>query len=650
MAAYTSEVQKVSEGGLPKGYDVEGATQFMNIAEYLDDDYLDMVGRQLVEAIEIDDESRSGWMDDMEEWLTLATQVRDMKSYPWQRASNVKYPLMTVSALQFQARALPSLINSDKPVKAKVIGRDPDGQKQRRSNRVSKYMSYELLEGMDYWMEEFDRLLFVLPMVGIVYRKSYYSDSKGKVKSHLVMPQDLILNYHAQDYSRARMSHVIFMDQNELKELQRQGIYLDVELHQETDKSHDIRDEIIGLTPADSGAVKDETPWEILESHCWIDLDGDGYKEPYIVTVHRDSGQILRIVARWEDGDIEYAQNGKIARIRGTEYFTPYVFLPDPNSAVYGIGFGRLLGPTNETVNTLINQLVDAGTLSNLQSGFLSRGIKLRGGSTRFRPGEWKVVNTTGDDLRNGIFPMPVREPSGVLFNLLGMLISSGERISSTTDMMVGENPGQNQKATTTMAVLEQGLKVYSSIQKRIHRQLGKEYKRLYELWSRYLDERRYNMVLDEIEEQGTVADFNVEDMNVRPASDPNIVSDAQRMALSQSLLEKAAAGLPVNVGVATRKMLEAEGHEDIEEIMTMPPPQPNPEFQLEVEKTQIDAFRAYHEALEKIAKAEAAEEGVQLNQYRGVVDDAVKVFGLELEQEKSRNETAARSAGANQA
>lgn len=617
-------------------YKIEEATQYLNIAELLDEELLDTVGTELVDAINIDDDSRQGWLADMEQWLTLATQVPTDKNYPWQNAANVKYPLMTVAALQFQARALPTLMATDKPVKAKLVGRDPDGMKNRRANRVSKYMSYEVVFGMENWMEELDRLLFVLPMVGIVYRKSYYSDSFGNVCSKMVMPQDLILNYHAQSYQRARMTHVMYMDHNEVKELQRQGVFLDIDLTKvtkEESKTFDLRDEIIGLTEGHSPKL-DDTPLEILESHCWYDLDGDGYKEPYIITIHRDSEKVLRIVARWNQDSIMYAANGKIAKIEANEYFTPFIFLPDPNSSVYGIGFGRLLGPTNEAVNTLMNQLIDAGTMAIMPSGFLSRGIKLRGGTARFKPGEWKIVNTTGEDLRQGIYPLPVKEPSNVLFSLLGMLISAGERLTSTTDMMVGENPGQNQKATTTMAVLEQGMKVYSSIQKRVHRQLGKEYQLLYKLYGKYLDVNRYNNVLDEIEEVGDASDFMWDDLNIMPASDPNIVSDSQRMLQSQALFEKLAAGIPLNPQLVIRKMLEAEGHEDIEALMQTPPPPPNPEVELESIKTQIDAFRAYHEAIERIAKAESLEVGSQLNEYRGVVDDAVKVFGLEMDRE----------------
>lgn len=638
-------------------YNLETALESINLADDFSEDLLVTIGSDLAKLVEEDDTSRQEWLEDQDSWLKLASQVKDVKTYPWQNSSNVKYPLMTVSSLQFHARALPGLINSNNPVRARVVGKDPQGEKLKRANRVGKYMSYQILEEMGDWLDEMDRMMLVLPIIGLCYKKTYYSENKGEVVSKLIMPRDLILNYHAQDYSRARMSHVIFMDENELTEYQRAGIFLDIELTAVSKEVKGVRDETIGL--AHTGT--DDDPFEIIESHCWLDLDEDGYKEPYIVTYHKDSTKVLRIVPRWEEDGVQYNEKDKVIKIIPTEYFTPYVFIPDPNSSVYGIGFGRLLGPTNETVNTLINQLVDAGTLSNMQSGFMSRGLKLQGGASRFRPGEWKIVNTTGTDLKNSIVPLPIREPSGTLFQLLGMLIESGQRISSVTDIMSGENPGQNQAATTTMAVLEQGLKVFNGIYKRIHRALGKEYKKIFRLNSYYLDEDKYNMVLDEgalkpqippnaTPEQAqqimqeaqqnpqpvaTIEDFTTEGLDIIPTSDPEFMSDNQKAVKAQSLLQKATSGLPVNIMVATRRSLEAEGHDDIDEIMAMPPPQPSLEdkqFQLDTVRTEIEAFSAKYKAIESLAKAEAAEEGNQLDTYRAIVDDHVKVAGLEAE------------------
>lgn len=648
-------------------YNLNNALSSVNIAEDLEQGLLDEIGHKLKELVDNDDLSRQEWLADQDEWLKLASQVRDVKNYPWERASNVKYPLLTLAALQFHARALPGLINSNTPVQAKVIGQDYDMNKLRRASRVKRYMSYQILDQMEEWMDEMDRMMFVLPIIGMCFKKTYYSDNLQRVKSILVMPRDLILNYHATDYKRARQSHVMFMDQNELRELQLQGVFLDIELTSEHKDIPGVRDETLGLTnPGDNK----EDPYEIIESHCWYDLDEDGYKEPYIITYHRDTGKILRIVARWEDGGIEYATDGQIAKIYATEFFTPFVFFPDPNSGVYGIGFGRLLGPTNETANTLINQLVDAGTLSNLQSGFLSRGAGLKSGSTRFSPGEWKIVNASGDNLKNAIVPMPVRDPSTTLFNLLSFLVDAGQRISSVTDIMTGENPGQNQPASTTMAVLEQGLKVFTGIYKRIHRQLAAEYRKIYALDFKYLNEQEYQAVLDEgvippeippgaspeeaqmLMQQAqmnpqhiaTAKDFSPEGLDIIPASDPNFVSDAQRAVKAQSLLEKLGMGLPVNPMLVTKKVLEAEGHEDIEQLMTLPPPAPSleeKEFELETIKVQIDAMRAYFESIEKVAKAEAAEAGQQLDTYRATVDDHLKVsqFARDGQQAQVNNE-----------
>lgn len=655
-------------------YKIEDAVGNTNIAEDLDQWSLDQLGGELYEEVEEDEMSRQEWLEDQDEWLKLAAQVRDVKTYPWQGASNVKYPLMTVASLQFHARALPTLINNQRPVKARVVGRDPDGLKMKRANRVSKYMSYQVLEEMTEWVDEMDRMMLVLPIIGMCYKKTYYSENMGRIRSVLVMPRDLILNYHAQDYERARMSHVMYMDQNELYEMQAAGLFLDIELMPVSKKVEGVRDETIGLSDV---ADQDDQPYEIIETHGWFDLDGDGYREPYIITWHRDSRKILRIVARWDEDGIFFNEKGKVAKIVATKYFTPFLFMPDPNSAVYGIGFGRLLGPTNETVNTLINQLVDAGTLSNMQSGYISRALHLKGGSERFRPGEWKIVNASGGDIKNGIVPLPVREASGVLFNLLGLLIDAGQNITSVSDIMMGENPGQNQPATTSMAVLEQGQKVFNGIYNRIHRALAKEYKLIYKLDQLYLDEELYDSILDEGDFQppippgtppeqaqaiaaefagqpaASIDDFNAEGIDIIPASNPNFVSDMQKEAKANSLLQKATAGLPINIAVATKRSLEAEGHEDVDQLMTLPPQPPSPDelnYQLDVVKTQIDAFSAYFKSIESVAKAEAAEEGQQLNTYRAIVDDKLKVMGLEGQQQGGQTSQQVQPGGQSQA
>lgn len=606
---------------------IEEAPFEVNLADKIDQDVLDRVGKELVEQIELDEESRKSWMETNKDWLKLASQVREEKSFPWPGASNVKYPLLTIAAMQFHARALPNLVNGPSPVRARVIGRDPDGAKTARSKRVSKYMSYQVLEEMDDWMDEMDRLLFILPMTGICYKKTYYSENAGSIKSVVVLPNDMIVNYYAQDFTRARMTHVMYMDENEVYELQKAGVFSDIELHETDDEGMD-RNAMNSINDLNPTSGSDMGAHTLYESHCLLDLDEDGYKEPYIVTLTKD-GKILRIMARWSEGGDFYNDKGDLIKIVPDTYFTPYIFMPDPSSAVSGLGLGTLLGPINEAVNTMINQLIDAGTLSNLQGGFLGRGIKLRGGATRFRPGEWKIVNSTGDDIRKSVFPMPVRDPSNVLFQLLGQLIESGERVSATTDMMVGETPGQNTPATTAMASLEQGLKVFTGIYKRIHRSLAKEYKIMYRLNAIYLDEEVYETVLDEqmMDEEAQFGkdDFSPDKMDIKPASDPNIVSQAQKSVKSQALLEKLQMGLPLNVQEVTKRSLEAEEQENIEQLMQMPEPQPNPEVEMQKAELEIQKAEFEHkvkmetadrqlEALKTQAIAQKDESAAELN------------------------------------
>ena len=608
----------------------------INIAERLDQEVLDEIGNDLLEKIQNDDDSRAEWLEQNDEWMRLAAQIREDKNWPWPNASNVKYPLLSTAALQFHARVFPTLLNNDHPAKTRVLGEDPNGEKAARAERTSSYMSYQLLEEMDEWVDDMDRALFILPITGLVYKKTYYSEALGRAKSVMILPRDLIINYYAPDMERARKTHVIDLDQNEFQELVNQDIFLDVDLTvPESKQNEGTEDEIIPRRPTNG----DEATYTLYESHCWLDLDEDGYKEPYIVVLDDQNGQVVRITARWNEEDIEF-RGDDVVKIAPEEYFTPYIFLPDPNSSIYGIGFGTLLGPLNEAANTMINQLVDAGTLSNLQGGFLGRGIKMKGGATRFVPGEWKIVNNSGDDLKKNIFPLPVKEPSNVLFSLLGMVIDSGQRLASVTDMMVGENPGQNQPATTSMAVLEQGLKVFTGIYKRIYRAFGKELKRIYKLNGEFLDGTKYFNVLDkEGVQQIAAQDFNTNDFDVVPAADPSVISDAQKMLKAQALLDKMSMGLPLNPQVVTKKVLEAEGHTEIEQLMNIQP-QPDPEMQLkqreqmhqeqqdkinaelEAEKVRAEVMKDMANAILSVSKAESEEAGTQLEYLKTYIEN----------------------------
>lgn len=599
-----------------------------NITDLFDEEKLKDVGRKVVEGYKADLESRREWEVKNDEWLKLATQHSEEKTYPWPKAANIKYPLMTTAALQFHARAYPALVPATGPVKSKIVGKDQENTKGDKGRRIAAHMNFQLTEEMEEWEEDMDKLCIILPLVGTAFKKTYYSPILERNVSQLVSAKNLVVNYWSQTLETApRITHVLYFSNNDIYERQKAGIFRDVDVGEAgAVESDTVKDETQGTTQPND----DSTPHVILEQHCFYDFDGDGYEEPWVVSVQEKTGKVLRIVPRFDLEEVELMADGTVARITPLNYFTKFSFIPNPDGGFYDLAFGVLLGGLNETANTLINQLIDAGSLNNLPSGFLSRRLKLRSGNYRFSPGEWKIINATADELKNGIYPLPAKEPSGVLFQLLGIIISSGEKLSSVTDMMVGQNPGQNQPATTSMAVLEQGMKVFTAIYKRVHKSLKKEFKKLYRLNKKHVDLNRYQDVLDEPVQQSDYDDSN----DIIPAADPNVASDTQKLLKAQSLLELMPLG-HVNPKFATRKILEAQGQEDIEGAMTMPESQPDPKMLIEQKKLELQELEMTQthdremtkisqnaeliqtQALLNIAKAEAADSKQDIELYK---------------------------------
>ncbi len=459
-----------------------------NIAEGLDKDTLEKISQQVKQGFESDLQSRAAWDAAAKEWTKLALQVREQKTYPWVGASNVKYPLLSTAAMQFNARAYPSLVPSGgKIVKAQVIGKDPTGEKLEKANRISTYMSYQLTEEMHGWEEDMDKLLIMLPIVGTLFKKTYFDTIEKKPVSKLVLATNLVVNNWASCLEEAeRISEIIRVSKRNYKSKVKAGVYLDIDLGDPPmypDEEYEVQHD-------------EATPYQFVEQHCYYDMDDDGYPEPYIVTFERSSGTIVRISARFEADDITLNDKGEVASIEPIQYYTKYGFIPNADGSFYDIGFGVLLGPLNDSVNTLINQLVDSGHINNLQGGFLGKGLKLKMGDTKFKPGEWKTINSTADDLKKQILPLPTKEPSNVLFQLMGTLITSGKELASVAEIFVGKMPGQNTPATTTMATIEQGMKVFTAVYKRIYRSLRSEFKKLFELNETYLEPEEYIAVL----------------------------------------------------------------------------------------------------------------------------------------------------------
>ena len=586
-------------------FKLDEIVELPNIAEMLDEATINTISYNVWKGFEADKESRSAWEKRTEEAMKLALQVAEAKSFPWPGASNVKFPLITIAALQFHARSYPVLINGETPVQCRVIGDDPTGSKDARAHRVSQFMSYQILEQDTNWEAEMDRVLISQPIVGCAFKKSYFDPILKYNVSENILAKDFVVNYWTKHLDTSpRITHVQYFSKNDIYERVARGLFCEMtEVMPAAVPESNLtlaQNKAQGMTAPNS--VDDSTPYEILEQHCYIDFDGDGYAEPYIVWMRRDTKQVLRIVARYFTSSIERDDKGNVLRITPETYFTKFPFIPSPDGGFYDLGFGVLLGPLNQSIDTILNQLIDCGTMANTAGGFLSRGIKLRGGNMNFAPLEWKHVDTTGDDLRKGIVPLPVREPSQVLFTLLNLLINYGERIGGSVDILTGQNPGQNTAAETTRTMAEQGMKIFSGIFKRTYRSLKDEFRKLYRLNQLYLvGIEDYNSdtgqnFIDADDFKGPVSD-------VRPAADPNIVSDVQRVQQAQALLQLASTTPGMNMYEVQKNYLKAMKVSNIDQILPDPKgpnaikPGPSEKIQIEMMRQQAKTADAQLQA-----------------------------------------------------
>ena len=550
----------------------EEAVKSPNLCGRFSTEDLSKLGNHVWEGYDRDKRSRAKWEKRTAAAMDLAMQVQKDKSFPWPGCSNIAFPLITIGALNFHSRAYPALISGADIVKCRVIGQDPTGSKTRRAGRISLHMSWQALEEDRAWEEQKDRLLINLPIVGTVFVKSYWDANKGHKVDETVLAQDLVIDYYAKSVeSCPRKTHVIPFFRNDIHAGMKREIFRDVSGEawygqppavKPLDASAAKRDNRVGVTPP---AQADETtPYIFLEQHVDVDLDGDGYAEPYIITIEESEHCVVRIVTGFDQlEDIERNKEKEIISIRRMEYFTKYSFIPSPDGGIYDVGFGVLLGPLNESVNTGINQLTDAGTMQTTRGGFLGRGAKIRGGVHTMSPFGWTRVDSSGDDLRKNMVPFEPGEPSQVLFSLLGLLINYVERLSGTTDPMVGENPGQNTTAETMRTMVQEGQRVYTAVFKRVWRAMKEEFKKGYILNGIYMPTRKSfgsgQMALRE--------DYLGNPDEVAPAADPNIASEQMQIVQIQ-LVKQAAATTPgYDAEAVERRYLKVLKVDAIDEI-----------------------------------------------------------------------------------
>jgi chaperonin GroES len=630
-----------------------------NIAEDLDQELLDKIGRRCHEGYTVDEKSRQPWLEQTKSAIELATQISKDKSFPWRGAANIKLPTITDAAVKFAARAYSEIIRDNQVVKAKVVGDDSDEMKAARAERVSDYMSWQLMEKELEWEPDTDKLLHLLPITGHMFRKRYWHSAEKRTKSELCLPDSICINIQASSIeSCRRITHIIKdVTQNDVVSNQRSGTWLDVELRPEREQNTNAKDHI-----------SDEDYYCFYEQCCWLDLDDDGYEEPYIVTFERESMKVVRIVANYSEKCIQTNGDGEIMSIKPKCVYTDYIFIPALDGGYYGTGFGQMLEPLTRTANTLVNQIADSGSLNNLQAGYLSREIKIKSGNQRFQLGEWKRTEATAAQLQSGVFPLPTKEPSPVLFNLLGLMMDLMKDLSSVKDVLAGDSPGSNIPATTVMALIEQGMKTFNAIYKRIYRSLKKEYKQLYYLNYDYLDDEEYYSVLD-TDKTALRQDFETDDMDLLPVADPNMSTDMQRLARAEAL--KGAIGLP---GVDPRPIIEQWleamriPQSQIDQILPEQDPNGVPpqvqamiqeaeskmadiqikeqelalrerELQIKAKETEYKAFESMTKAIKNLADAESAEQGSQLAVYKQFFDQLTTMQQQAMDIDKTQTD-----------
>jgi hypothetical protein len=571
------EVIPEEDGGVtldfePGAINIPGTeNHFDNLADILPDDILDPIGGDMVQNYMDYKASRKDWEQSYKSGLDLLGFKYENRTEPFQGASGATHPVLAEAVTQFQAQAYKELLPADGPVRTQVIGvKNP--QTEQQAVRVKDYMNYLIMDQMKEYEEEFDSMLFHLPLSGSTFKKVYYDVPLGRVVSKFVPADELVVPYTATSLDDAEaVIHVVKISENELRKQQVNGFYKDVDLAPPGNvEQNDIEKKERELDGTKK-VGKQETMYTLLECHVNLDLEGfeevgadgqpTGIKLPYIVTVEEGSRLVLSIRRNYAPDDLK---KNKI------QYFVHFIFLR--GLGFYGFGLIHMIGGLSRTATAALRQLLDAGTLSNLPAGFKQRGVRVRDEAAPIQPGEFKDVDAPGGSLRDAFFPLPYKEPSQTLLNLLGIVVQAGQRFAAIADMQVGDG-NQGAAVGTTIALLERGSRVMSAIHKRCYAAMKDEFKLLAKVVSQYLPpEYPYDVVGGQ--RNIKQADFD-DRIDVVPVADPNIFSMSQRITLAQTQLQIATSNPQLhNMYQIYRNMYEAIGVKNVDTVL--PPPAPN--------------------------------------------------------------------------
>ena len=569
------EVTPEEDGGAtidfePGAINIPGTeSHFDNLADILPDDVLEPIGNEMVQNYMDYKSSRKEWEQSYTTGLDLLGFKYENRTEPFQGASGATHPVLAEAVTQFQAQAYKELLPADGPVRTQVVGvKNPVTEQQ--ATRVKDFMNYLIMDQMKEYESEFDSMLFHLPLAGSTFKKIYYDVTMGRAVSKFVPADELIVPYTAASLDDAEaVIHTLKISENELRKQQVSGFYRDIELGPPgTDTNNELAKKERELEGTKKTG-KNEPVYTLLECHVNLDLEGfedqgsdgpTGIKLPYIVTVEEGNRSVLSIRRNYAPDDLK---KNKI------QYFVHFKFLP--GLGFYGFGLIHMIGGLSRTATAALRQLLDAGTLSNLPAGFKQRGVRVRDEAAPIQPGEFKDVDAPGGSLRDAFFPLPYKEPSQTLLNLLGIVVQAGQRFAAIADMQVGDG-NQGAAVGTTIALLERGSRVMSAIHKRCYAAMKNEFKLLSKIVSQYLPpEYPYDVVGGQ--RNIKQADFD-DRVDVVPVADPNIFSMSQRITLAQTQLQIATSNPQLhNMYQIYRNMYEAIGVKNVDAVLPAPAP-----------------------------------------------------------------------------
>jgi hypothetical protein len=547
------------------GEEEDGSDEFnMNLADEMDEGDIQSLANELSTAIDQDKASRKEWEKSYVEGLKLLGLQYEERTEPWNGASGVFHPMITEAVVRFQSETITEMFPAQGPVRTKILGKETP-EKQEAAVRVETDMNYELTEVMREFRPEQERMLWSLPATGSAFKKVYYDPNLGRQVSMFVPAEDILLPYGTTDLDTCyRLTHVMRKTENDIRKLQMAGFYRDIELGEATKEQTDIqkaKDKETGFSDVD------DDRYTILEIHVDLDLegfqdtDGDGEETglalPYVVTMVKGTNDVLAIRRNWKETD-----DLRLKR----QHFVHYQYIP--GFGAYGFGLFHLIGGYAKSATSIMRQLVDAGTLSNLPGGLKSRGLRIKGDDTPIAPGEWRDVDVGSGNMRDSILPLPYKEPSAVLASLMDRIVEEGRRFAATADMNVSDMSAQA-PVGTTLALLERQLKVMSAVQARLHYAFKQELRLLSTIIKDYT-EVDYDFEPETGTRRAKAEDYN--HVDIIPVSDPNAATMSQRVVQYQAVIQMAQMAPEIyDLPQLHRRMLEVLGVKNADKILPLP-------------------------------------------------------------------------------